>query len=139
MGQRKEQTSFGVANDLKTAMVAKGIFIPVDVNQTYYSGGTIERHLIIADMSDGSFRTVVKDGTGTNFDFVDRNDAELVRLWTKRELDTFIGNYPGVSFSDWTKPGIAYIHVIKYNGVDYMGQDVNLPNAVAKAFINVLA
>jgi hypothetical protein len=138
MAIRKEQSSYPESLSLRNALVVKGIIIQPDVNHAYYSGGATERHLLIADMSDGSFRTVVRDGSGTNFDFVDKTDPELVRLWTVRELGIFIGNFPGVSFSDWTKPGAAYIHVIKYNGVDYTGTDSNQANATAEALIAML-
>lgn len=138
MAIRKEQSSYPDSLLLKNALVAKGLLMTPDVNQAYYSGGATERHLLIADMSDNTFRTVVRDGSGTNFDFVDKNDAELVRLWTVRELQIFIGNYPGVSFSDYTKPGANYIHVITYNGVNYTGTDANQANAMIEALIQVL-
>jgi hypothetical protein len=138
MAIRKEQATYTNCLNLKTALSTKGLLKIPDVNETYYSGGNTERHLLIADMSDGTFRTVVKTGSGMDFDFVDRDDAELVRMWTLLEISNLIGNFPGVQGHEHTKPGANYVCKIRYNGVDYVGADANLPNACCKAFINIL-
>lgn len=135
---RKEQATYANCNNLKTAMAAKGKLTQIDVNQAYYSGGSTETHLLVAEMQDNTYRTVVKNGTSINFDFVEKDDASLVRLFTKRELDVYIANIVGVSFADWTKPATNYIFVITYNGVNYSGSDSNLPNSMCKALINLL-
>lgn len=89
MAIRKEQSSYNVSLQLKTALASKGILGEVSVTEVYYSGGATERHYIDSDMSDGTFRTIVKNGTAIDFDFVDSTDTALVRLWIKRELDVF--------------------------------------------------
>jgi len=135
MAIRKEQSTYTTSNLLKAALVSKGILDLVDVNHAYYSGGATEIHLLISDMSDGSYRSVVKTGSGVTFDFVDSNDPLLVRMWTMRELTGKIGKISNVSFSDWTKPGANYVYKITHNGIDYLGTDANLPDSACKALL----
>lgn len=129
---RKEQSNYPESNALKIALQAKGFIDNVDVNMAFYSGGSGETHLLLADMSDGTYRTVVRSN-GVNFDFVDRNDPLLVRMWTLREIQVKIASISGVSFSDWTKPASNYIYTITHDGVNYTGTDGNLPDSACKA------
>ncbi len=135
MAIRKEQSTYTESNNLKTALLAKGLIDRVDVNQAYYSGGATEMHLLLSDMSDGTYRSVVKTGSGVQFDYVDSNDPLLVRMWVLRELQVKIGSIPNINFSDYTKPGQSYIFKITHNGIDYIGTDTNLPDSACKALV----
>ena len=137
MAIRKEQSTYPNALNLKNAMIAKGYPMTIDIDNVYYSGGATEKHLVISQTQYG-FRTVVREGTALNFDFMDAGDPEAVRLWTIKELSAFIGAYPGVQSSEFTKPATNYIHVIKVNDIEYTGTDANHPNAMIKALILVL-
>jgi hypothetical protein len=134
---KKDTTSFSVSGTLKTAMSSKGILGIPDVNQTYYNGAS-ETHLLIADMSDGTHRCVIKNTNGVDFDFHTISDPAYVRMFTVRELQIIIGNYPGVAFSDFVQQGANYTHTITHNGVNRTGQSQNIADAHALAFIAVL-
>ncbi len=132
MAIRKEQTSYTVANSLKTAMVAKSILPQMQVLEAYYMSAT-EGHFLDAEIDGAVFRTIVKDGTTINIDFLDKGEPLAVRMWTFRELERYIGSFNLVTASTWTKPASNYIHVITRNGQNYQGTDTNQANATAKA------
>ena len=134
---KKESTSFTVSTNLRNSLQAKSLLKIPDVNQVYYNGAN-ETHLLIADMSDGTYRCIIKSVSGVDFDFHDIADPLYIRQYTIRELQGMVGNYPGVSFSDFTQQGANYTHTITYNGVNQTGESQNLADAQALAFIKVL-
>ncbi len=134
---KKSTTSYNVSVTLRDILTAKGIMPTVDVNQTYYEGAS-QVHLLIADMSDGTYRCVVKTTSGIEFDFHSVDDPTYIREWTVRELYVLIGSYPGVEANDFTQQGGKYVYRIRHNGRDFAGEDQNQANAQAFAFINLL-
>lgn len=122
MATKKEQTNFLTSSDLKAALLSKNIDCTPQPNWVVYDGQSSDQHLIIADMSDGSFRTINQVSGEVSFDFVEATDPSLVRAWTKRDLEIFIGSYPGVSSSETVINNgnpITYTHTIVYNNVPY--------------------
>lgn len=141
MATKKEITNFTTSQELKVAMLSKGIDVSPMPEQVVYDGSANDQHLIIADTSDGSYRTINQVSGNVSFDFVDSTDPALVRAWSKRELDVLISIYPGIEFSDYITNGgtpVTYTHTVRYNGINYSATNQNLPNAMAKAFIKVL-
>lgn len=141
MATKKEKTNYSTSFDFKTALLEKAIQVTPMPNDVVYDGSGTDEHLIIADTSDGSYRTInFVNGVGS-FDFVESTDPALVKAWTKRELENFIGIYPGVQSSETeinAGPPITYTHRIGYNGQVYSATNSNLPNAMAKAMIKIL-
>lgn len=138
MAIRKEQSSYNVSLQLKTALASKGILGEVSVTEVYYSGGATERHYIDSDMSEGTFRTIVKNGTAIDFDFVDSTDTALVRLWIKRELDVFTSGVEGISSIVHTQNGNNFITTIIYNGATHTGTDTKSIDAYVKAVTSMI-
>lgn len=141
MATKKEKTNYATSFDFKTALLAKGVPVFPMPNEVGYDGSGNYVHLIVAEMNDGSSRTININNGVTSFDFVNSTDPALVRAWTKRELDIFISQYPGIESSETvTNPGtpVTYTHSIGYNGQIYSATNQNLPNAVAKAMIKIL-
>lgn len=139
MATKKEITNYANSSQLKTAMMAKNMVKPLDVNMAVFDGNNNDLHLLVSDMSDGTFRTVNNTSGVVSFDFVDKTDPTLVRCFTIRELEACIGEIPGVSSSTWTKNADVYTYTIIYNGNTYTGVHTgNLPNACAKAFKSMI-
>lgn len=138
MAIRKEQSSYNVSLQLKNALISKGLLGEVSVTEVYYSGGTTERHYIDSDMSDGTFRTIVKNGTAIDFDFVDTSDPDLVRMWIKRELNVFLTDIEGISGVTHVLNGNTYTTTITYNDVDYTGSDTKEIDSYVKAVTNLI-
>jgi hypothetical protein len=137
MPVNKEQTTFSVSTDLKTAMISKSILPVKDVNQTFYKASN-EVHLFIADMSDGTYRCITKTTSGLEFDFCDISDNALVRMFTYAELAREVSRYTGVSRADYTEQGANKTFTITHNGINRVGVSTNLADACALAFIEVL-
>lgn len=138
MPQKKDQTTYAVANNLKTAMQSKGVYDSVMGGYAIYDAGGSEQHLALFDVGGGSFRSIAKSTSSMWFDFINTNDTALVRIWTYQELYNFIGTYPGISRSYYTKSGNNYTHTIVLNGQTYQATDSNEANAVAICFTNAL-
>ena len=132
--QKKQQSTYSVSLDLKNAMIAEGLSIQYYDGLSLYANNGGDQHLVIGDMGAYGYRTVAKSNNSTWFDFVDLTDTDLVRVWTFSELGVLIASYVGVSYTDWVKNGQTYTHTITVNGVNYVGVDSNLPNAMCKAF-----
>jgi hypothetical protein len=138
MAQKKQQSSYVVSLALKTAMQAKGIYPQLQTDMSVYDGAENDQHLCHGQWQDGSFRTLNIRQNNLYFDFIDPNDAGLVRVWTEREVYEQIGSYSGVSFSDATFAQNIWTHKITRNGVDYTGTDAERVNAMCKAFTALL-
>ena len=138
MAQKNERTAFAVSNNLKTALLAKGLYPIIETAQSFYSGAANDIHLTIEGFSDGFFRTVNITGTTPSFDEIDSQDPSLSRIWSERELNILIGNTPGVEGSSGVFANTTWTWTIKYNGVNYTGTDASKPDAMAKAFIKVV-
>lgn len=134
---KKSTTSLTVSTSLKAALQAKNAYPPIDVNQTYYNGAN-EVHLLISDMSDGTYRCVIQQTSGVSFDFHTISDPAYIREWTQRELGAIIGNYDGVQSSEAVQQGANWTHTIVRNGQSFQATDQNPANAQALAFIAVL-
>ncbi len=138
MAQKNERTAFAVSNNLKTALIAKGIYPAIETAQSFYSGAANDIHLTTEGFSDGAFRTVNITANVPSFDFIDSQDPALSRIWSERELNILIGNTPGVENSSGVFTNTTWTWTIKYNGVNYTGTDASKPDAMAKAFIKVV-
>ncbi len=139
MATKREFTNFTNASDLKTAMVAKGIYPPMNSDQDYFDGSGNDLHITHGMFDDGSFKTININGTNVSSDFIEPSDPALVRRWTKRELDVFLALYvTGVSFSNFTQSGNNYVYTIIRNGTTYTGTAATVPNAMAKCMVNVI-
>lgn len=135
MATKKEITNYANALALKTALSSKGLLKPLDVNMAVFDGNNSDLHLLVSDMSDGTYRTVNNTSGVVSFDFVDKIDPALVRCFAVRELEICIGELPGVSFSNYTENAGVYTWTIIRNGITYTGVHTgNLANACAKAF-----
>lgn len=120
-------------------MVSKGLLDPMEVGHVYYSGSSAEKHLLIADNGDNTFRTVVRlSGGNVDFDSLDNNDPIAVRMFVKRELDVFIFSIDGVEDSNHTFNGTTYTHTIIYNGTPYKATDSKLVDAAAKSLTSMI-
>lgn len=138
MAQKKPQTTFTVSQNLKTAMAAKGRYPQLQPDMAVYDGAQSDQHLLHGQYDDGSFRTINTTNSGITFDFVVSDDAELVRIWTERELQVFIGNLPGVGGSSGVLNGQTWTWTIIFNGQNVTGTDNNKPDAIAEALITIL-
>lgn len=138
MATKRDRTAFAVSNNLKTAMTAAGYAFPIQPGQAFYDGAANDRHLAHEQSDDGSFRTTNVIGTTVEFDFISDGDPNLVRFWTERELQVFIGSIPGVGGSSGTINVDTWTWVIPFNGRNYSANDTSKPDAIAKALIKVL-
>lgn len=139
MAIRKEQSSYNDSLTLKTAMVSKGLLDPMEVGHVYYSGSSAEKHLLMADNGDNTFRTIVRlSGGNVDFDHMDKDDPLAVRMFVKRELDVYIYSIDGVEDAFYTLNGSIYTHTIVYNGVTYVATDSKLVDAVAKSLTSMI-
>ncbi len=103
MAQKNERTAFAVSNNLKTALIAKGIYPAIETAQSFYSGAANDIHLTTEGFSDGAFRTVNITANVPSFDFIDSQDPALSRIWSERELNILIGNkYFHSKFKSWS-------------------------------------
>ena len=137
MPQKRQQTTYDVAVNLKAALQAKGIY-NFSEGSAVYANARGEQHLAIFNMGDSSFRSITKSNNSVWFDFIDNSDIDLVRMWVYREVYIIASNYPEVSYNDFTKSGNNYTHKITYNGVDYTHTSTNVADAIAVAFTNML-
>lgn len=134
---KKNTTSFNVSTTLKNALVAKGINVTPDVNHVYYNGAN-ETHLLIADMSDGTFRCIIKSTSGVDFDFHSIDDPSYIRMYTERELFILMIGFPGVTNYVSAQQGANWTYTITRNGQNYVGEDQNIADAQAEALIAMI-
>jgi hypothetical protein len=134
---KKETTTFNTSSTLRTALQAKNLLGIPDVNQVYFNGAN-ETHLLIADMSDGTFRCIIKSTSGVDFDFHSIDDAEYIRQYTVREVQIMIGSYPNVSNLQVEEQGNNKTVTITHNGIASVGTSQNIADAHDLAFITVL-
>lgn len=139
MATKREFTNFLNSTDLKTAMIAKGIYPPMNSDQDYYDGSGTDIHLTHGMFDDGSFKTLNINGSNISSDFIEPNDPAIVRRWTKREMDIFIAlSLNNVSKSDYVASGQNFVYTIIRNGITYTGTAGTIPNAMAKCLVNVI-
>lgn len=138
MAQKNERTSFNVSNNLKTALVAKGMYPPADTGQTFYEGAGNDIHMLSEPQNNGTFRTTNVTAGAVSFDFVRGDDPSLTRFWMEPELDVIIAQTNGVENSSGVFANNVWTWTITFNGQNFTGTDASKPDAMAKAFIKVV-
>lgn len=139
MALKKDQSSYNVSTQLKTALLAKNIDQSIQVDWAVYEGSATTKHLAISRQDDGSYRCLCIENNIPNFDFVDENDPLLTRMYTRKELNAVIGGWAGISFSSGSFNGSTYTWNIIHNDVSQIGTDNNkMIDAAMKSFKKVV-
>jgi hypothetical protein len=138
---RKDITSFNVSGNLKTAMVSAGYQAETmpEPGRQFYNGSAQNRTLCLEQPPNiPGFRTVEINNNAVEFDFVDFSDAVIIRTFSIRELEVFIGQLPGVQGSTSSLDGSTWTHIISINGTTYTATDTKQVDAMAKALRDLL-
>ncbi len=129
-------TPFAQSSNLKTKMDAKGYTQTIDEGMAFWTAPG-ELWAVVGSTAFGALRCV---GNTTDFtDIVNGNDQTLVRAWAIEELDNWILHNLHPDDYTITKPALQFIVTITIGQNQFVGQDTNKTQAVAKAILAALA
>ena len=134
---RKDITSFNVSGNLKKALENAGFENETrpESGRAFYNGTANIRLLCLEQPANiEGLRTIEISNNTPDFDFVDFSDTTVVRFWTIRELEIFIGTrIPGIQASSATLADTTWTHVIQVDDTGYTGTDTKQVDAMAKS------
>lgn len=137
MAAKRGLSSFANSSALKTAMVAKGIYPPVKVDDVLYESAN-DIHLVHGQGEDGWFRTTNLINNALSFDWVDPTETNLVRAWSVREMYIEISRINGVQSQGGTLNGSTWTYTIVRNGTTYSRTASQEQNACCLAFTDLV-
>lgn len=132
---KRDITPFAQSTNLKTKMTAKGYPQTLDEGMAFWTAAG-EIWAITGSTTFGALRCV---GNTIDFtDIIDANGQTLVRAWAIEELENWIfHNLHPVDYTV-TKPATQFVVTITIGENQFVGQDANKTQAVAKAILAAL-
>ena len=144
MPARKEQTSFQVSENLKTALINSNrqAFAYPSEGRSFYDGSANTRLFCVNTPENiNGFSTIEIANNQVSFNFLDFEDLTVTRIYTVRELEVLLvqvfGNFP-LSNEVSVKHGNTWTYSIDINLIKYTGTGQSEADAKANAIISAL-
>lgn len=131
------QLQFSSSQALTAALLSASLMPSWEPGQVFYESSTV-RHLLFVDYSNGYFRTI-RDGSGTSFEVIEVDNEAYARSFNQSDLEVMIGQYPQVTYTNGAFQEGVWTWEIICDGNSYFGENAEKIEAMAQAFLNILA
>lgn len=90
MALKTDSTGFATSKNLATELALKNAVPALEAGMVVFDNAANDKHLLITDFSNGTFKTVNESVGVTSFDDILASDPLLTRCWVERELNALI-------------------------------------------------